>query len=133
VRYVATSVGIEDSMDDDFMDVWLSERPDGTGRSLSFQRTLHEVEQNDVDMGMDSYCVSADSGTSVYGALLAVRRDGRVVTFSFVPEDAQLLRVDETVEVEIDVDDLMLETVMDGLRKVLLWGREASIPSLQGL
>jgi hypothetical protein len=133
VRYVATSVGIEDSMDDDFMDVWLSERPDGTGRSLSFQRTLHEVEQDDVDMGMDSYCVSADSGASVYGALLAVRRDGRVVTFSFVPEDAQLLRVDETVEVEIDVDDLMLETVMDGLRKVLLWGREASIPSLQGL
>ena len=120
-------------MDDDFMDVWLSERPDGTGRSLSFQRTLHEVEQDDVDMGMDSYCVSADSGASVYGALLAVRRDGRVVTFSFVPEDAQLLRVDETVEVEIDVDDLMLETVMDGLRKVLLWGREASIPSLQGL
>ena len=133
MRYVATSVGIEDSMDDDFMDVWLSERPDGTGRSLSFQRTLHEVEQDDVDMGMDSYCVSADSGASVYGALLAVRRDGRVVTFSFVPEDAQLLRVDETVEVEIDVDDLMLETVMDGLRKVLLWGREASIPSLQGL
>lgn len=123
MRYIARSVGFEENVEDDFRDVWFAENLDGSGRSISFQRTIHSVDQDEVEMGLDSYCVSTQEGATIYGPVRAVHFDHGVLIFSFDTEDASILGLDETVEIELAVAEAEIDGIRAELRDVLDWGR----------
>ncbi|GIG63674.1 hypothetical protein Lfu02_80460 [Longispora fulva] len=133
MRYTAKSIGFEENVEDDYLDVWLAEELDGTGNSLSLQCHIHEVDESEIEMGMGAYSVSTHDGITVYGAIDRVRFEGAMITFNFKPEDAEILRLDAIVEVVLDADPEVVESVRSGLRTILTWGPAESVPDMTGI
>jgi hypothetical protein len=63
---MAVAFRLDDALDAEYL--VLAERPDGSGRTLEVQRGLTESE-DDVDLGMDTYCLVIDGGPTHYGGV----------------------------------------------------------------
>ncbi|MFD6751895.1 Imm10 family immunity protein [Micromonospora gifhornensis] len=132
MRFIARDAGVEENEEDDFLDVWMAEGGDPSGNGFSFQCALHEVDQDEVDMGLDSYCVATQNGATVYGPVRAAEFDENVLILTFAPDDADLLRTSERVEIVLAVGANQLAAIKHALRRVLSWGRSSSVPSFTG-
>ena len=130
MRLTSAEIGyFEDYEDDEVLEVAFAGNDEaGTRRSFSFQRTTYEPEEQDVQCGMDSYCVSTERGGTSYGCVRRVRLEGTALTIEFVPEDADDLGFDPLVEIDLcgaDVTGLGAK-----LRDVLDWGAQDERPDL---
>lgn len=102
----------------------VSENLDGTGFALIFQRSLREPDEQDVALGMDSYClVTAQQGTD-YGCVTEVVRKDILLRVVVTPEATEPLGLDGTeFEATLELDRDVIEQLRDGLRRVLNYGR----------
>ncbi|MGI5505138.1 Imm10 family immunity protein [Lentzea sp. CA-135723] len=119
----------EDYEDDEVLEVAIA-GVDATGarRSFSFQRATCEPDEQDVQGGMDSYCVSNERGETLYGCLRLVRRDGSHLTLEFTADDAAILELTGPVEADLGTADGAEFGAK--LRDVLDWGAEDRRPEL---
>ena len=97
--------------------VCLAERQDGSGRRLELQRALSFDEQ-DRQCGMDTYCLSTESGASHYGGVRSWRLTQGVLTIELEIEAAEALGM-SSFEVKIQATQYDVEQLVAGLRLVL--------------
>jgi len=133
IRFSAAAGGAEQSpeTEDGWFEVGVSENSDGTGRVLVFQCLLEEPDEQNRRLGMDTYCVSNESGGSTYAGVEAVEADSARLRVIFTDTAAEELELADK-EVEVDVSGLPGDTIADinaGLRKVLAYGREDARPN----
>lgn len=107
----------------------------GSQRSFSIQRSTYPPDEQDVQNGMDSYCVSTERGLTLYGCLSIMRIRDSILALEFREEDARILGSEVLVEFEIGKSG---ESRIDRaelarkLREVLDWGAEEKRPELVG-
>jgi hypothetical protein len=98
--------------------VALSEREDGSGRSLIIQSAL-QPDVGDRRLGLDTYSVSTESGATEYGALTAWDVAIAAILLDLEPRAASALGVDETIEIGISADRLeAVAAVVEQLTKL---------------
>ncbi|MEV6240821.1 Imm10 family immunity protein [Lentzea sp. NPDC051838] len=103
----------------------------GVRRTFSIQRSTDEPEEQDVQYGMDSYCVSTERGATLYGCLSRVRLDGVLLTLEFTAEDAEILEISPTVVIDLHDKATGLADLPANLRRLLDWGATAKRPELR--
>ncbi|MEV6287661.1 Imm10 family immunity protein [Kribbella sp. NPDC051770] len=132
MRLTAVEVGFfEDREDEEILDVAFTGTDEaGERRSFSVQRSTHEPDEQDVRLGMDSYCVSTERGFSAYGCLSRVRLGGGVLTLEFTPEDADVLEIPRVVEIDLAGSAVDEGEVSRLLRDALDWGSPSKRPEL---
>lgn len=120
---------VEDE-DDEVLEAGFAETEDGTGFVLLIQRSLYEPEEQEVRLGMDTYCL-VSGGQSIYGGLRrAVRFDQRL-DLTLSSEAAELLELPVDLQVRLDGEAAAAE-VLDALPRIVMWGREEERPELLG-
>lgn len=117
-------VEVTEIIEDQVIVVALSEEQDGTGRVLLFQRALAFDEQ-DVAMGMDTYCLSDEEGTAVYGGVTSCILAQDVLTLRLAPEAAATLAMGSPCRLHLHVDPSAIGQLREGLRRVLMGGHSA--------
>ena len=99
--------------------------------SLTFMCSLYEPDEQDVALGMDSYClVTPDQGTAYGGVSEVTLQDGmlRVVV---AEDDLEALNLDEAeIEASLAVDNQSMDQLRRGLRRILLYGRPDARPAV---
>ncbi|MEV1290093.1 Imm10 family immunity protein [Micromonospora sp. NPDC049679] len=128
-RFVAQLSGVSD--DEGCLTAGVAEQPDGTGRSLIFMCDVDPAEAQDVDLGMDAYCLVTETHGTAYGCveeLTLVGDELRVL----LREDAisQLDLEDRSVEVRLDLDRESVDDLSDALRRILTYGRADARPTV---
>ncbi|MFC9253624.1 Imm10 family immunity protein [Amycolatopsis thailandensis] len=131
----AAEIGFfEDHEDEEALEVGVAGVDEsGTPRSFSFQRSTYEPDEQEIRSGMDSYNVSTERGLTVYGCLRGVRLSGMVLTLEFSAEDAEILEIPTTVEVNLTEARVDEENLSRKLREILDWGSPEKRPDLVGL
>lgn len=97
--------------------VCLAEDRDGAGRRVELQRALSFDEQ-DRRNGMDTYCLSNESGASHYGGVQAWTLKNGVLTLDLDPAASNALGV-SGYEVELRGAQSEIRRISEGLRRVL--------------
>jgi hypothetical protein len=122
---------VEDEVDE-VVEVGLAERDDGTGFVLLLQRTDYEPDEQDIALGMDTYCL-VSGGRTYYGGVLRAARDGNTLRLWITADAASLLELPEQLTIMLDgaADDVT--AVFAGLPGVLDWGRPTDRPVLVNL
>lgn len=133
IRFVAGAGGSEEAPDreDNWFEAGVSENPDGSGRVLIFQCQLEEPDEQDTSLGMDTYCVSNESGGSTYAGIESIEVDRERLRVVLTDASAEELELSDT-EIEVDIsglDDDVVSQVHDGLRRILAFGRPDARPS----
>lgn len=130
IRFVARAAGTDEEPDYECLSAGVSENHDGSGFVLIFQCSLHEPDEQDVALGMDTYClVTADQGTD-YGSVTEVVLRDDVLRVVVTTEARQPLGLDDTeIEATLDVDQEAVELLREGLRRILNYGRSSARPA----
>ncbi|MFI6516061.1 Imm10 family immunity protein [Spirillospora sp. NPDC050679] len=130
IRFTARAAGVEEDLDET-LSAGVAEHPDGGGMALTFMCGLDEPDEQDVEQGMDSYClVTADQGTAYGGVTEVVLRDG-VLRVVVAADDLEALGLDDTeIEAVLDVDEQDVERLRDALRRILAYGRPDAHPAV---
>ena len=124
-----TAVELGHFEDDEVLELGIAGTDErGARRTFSLQRSTYEPEEQDIQYGMDTCCVSTERGATLYGCPRRVSLDGTVLTLEFLPEDAEVLEVDTTVEAELGATGLT--DLGAKLSDVLAWGAPAKRPEL---
>lgn len=132
IRFVARAAGVDEEPDYEYLSAGVSENVDGSGFVLIFQCGLDEPDEQDVALGMDSYClITADEGTA-YGCVTEVVLTSSLLRVVVRPDALESLELDDTeIEATLDVDQESLDRLSDGLRLVLNYGRPSARPVIR--
>jgi hypothetical protein len=130
LRFIAQVAGVDEDSDHACLSAGVSENLDGTGFALIFQCSLREPDEQDVALGMDSYCVvTAEQGTD-YGCVTEVILKDNLLRVVVTPEATEPLGLDDTeIEATLDLDGDVIEQLRDGLRRILNYGRLSARPT----
>ncbi len=101
------------------------------GFGLEVQRSL-TVDEQDVALGLDSYCVSISAGPSHYGGIQSCVLRGRSLELGFSTDAAEALGLDPRLVLDLRVDDARLEEIRHGLKRVLAGADAPSTLVLEG-
>jgi hypothetical protein len=116
-KFVAMAASVDILEDLNTFVVCLAEEQDGLGRRLELQRALSFDEQ-DRRHGMDTYCLSNESGASHYGGVQTWTLTNGLLTLDLDPAASNTLGA-SGYEVELRVPQPEIDNVMTGLRRVL--------------
>lgn len=135
MRLAAAEVGFfEDYEDEEVLEVGFAGVDEsGVLRSFSIQRSTYEPDEQEVHSGMDSYNVSTERGLTLYGCLRSVQLSDLVLALEFTLEDAEILRIPASVEVNLREARVDEKSLSRRLREILDWGSLEKRPDLIGL
>jgi hypothetical protein len=128
---VARSFGYEEDDVDEVVEAGFSEGSDGTGFVLSIQRTAYEPDDQDVSLGMDTYCLSS-GGITHYGGIVRAVKDGNSLQLVLSPESSSSLGIPEEITVHFEGPTGAAASFFAGLPGILDWGRAEDRPELVG-
>jgi hypothetical protein len=128
MMFTAHVAGVDDS---ECLVAGVAERGDGTGRELIFQASLDQPDEDDADLGMDTYCLVTEQQATAYGCVRELTIDGdrlRVV----LSDDAlvELGAADSVIEVRLAIDTSSRDLLRAMLGRILSYGREAARPQV---
>ncbi|MER5645473.1 Imm10 family immunity protein [Streptosporangium sp. NPDC002524] len=107
----------------------MAEHEDGTGNALIFMMSAEEPDEQEIDLGMDTYCVvREDQAGTTYGGVTRCELASGRLTLHFTAEAARELRVEPVVRVDLRIDDGGVELLRSSLREILLSGRHDQRP-----
>ncbi|MEV6987483.1 Imm10 family immunity protein [Sphaerisporangium sp. NPDC051017] len=134
IRFTAREVGVEEEPELECLTAGLAEGTDGSGMVLMFMCSTCEPDDQDVALGMDTYCVvTADQGTA-YGAVNEITLHEKLLRVVVAPDALDALSLsDPEIEAVLQVSDESIEQLRSGLRRILTYGRVDARPSIMNL
>lgn len=109
--------------------VGIAEDEYGDGHYLTFQSGLEEPGEQERELGLDSYCIVNETGGVHYGGLESVSLSTGQISFRFSSEAVEALSLpgqEITLSVASGSD---LQSLRDGLRRVLSYGNPEKFPT----
>lgn len=73
IEFVAHVTGVDDEY---CLVAGVAERDDGTGRALMFQAAHEPPDEQEVRLGMDTYCLVTENQATAYGCVRELAIDG---------------------------------------------------------
>lgn len=137
MRLTVQACGMEEDEDDEVLEAGFSEREDGTGIAIMFQRDIFaddpwEGSEGETDLFNNSYCVTAGAGATSYGGVVSIDISQQTAVFVLSPRVANTLKLDELIEVDFNVPDQDWSDFKTMLRRVVTWGVLSQVPQVRG-
>ncbi|MBT2511732.1 hypothetical protein J7I98_39375 [Streptomyces sp. ISL-98] len=129
-RFTARAARTEIDPDGYFTEAALAEGEDGSGFILMFMAGEEDPDEQEVVLGMDTYClVTAGQGTA-YGCVREAVLTGNVLRVSLNPEALEDLRLsDSEIEAVIEAPPEDIALFREVLAQVLTYGRADAVPT----
>jgi hypothetical protein len=108
---------IEDLSEDGTLTIGFSEEPDGGGRVLILMRAK-SFDQKDVALGMDTYCLTDETGRTVYGGVVRHELSRDTLRLVLEPEAARKLGLPTEVSLRLQLDPETRGRVEKALRQM---------------
>ncbi|MDO9456621.1 Imm10 family immunity protein [Nocardioides sp.] len=103
------------------------------GRALFLMSDLEEPDDQEIKLGMDTYCLVNQDDETHYGGVERVTLDGRSLGLHLLKGAADKLGLPRVVRLEltVDVDEATVAELRGGLRWVLTFGNPLHHPALE--
>jgi hypothetical protein len=100
--FTAHVAGVDDN---ECLVAGVAERGDGTGQELIFQASLDEPDEDDAELGMDTYCLATEQQATAYGCVRELTINGDRLRL-VLSDDAlvELGIADSVIEVRLAID-----------------------------
>ncbi|KYF50871.1 hypothetical protein BE08_11315 [Sorangium cellulosum] len=98
--------------------VVLASSTDGEGERIEVQRRLGPFDDQDRELGQDTYSISTHTGATTYAGIEACRLRGSTLELTLSAAAANELGVDQEVNVTLELTDDAIARLWDGLLKI---------------
>ena len=128
IEFVAHLAGVDDEY---CLVAGVSERDDGTGRTLLFQASHEPPDEQDVELGMDTHCVVTENQATAYGCVRELTIDGDRMQVIIASDALADLGLDDSeVRIQLAVDAQSVQILREYLGRILTYGRLDAQPAV---
>ncbi|MEV4539324.1 Imm10 family immunity protein [Asanoa sp. NPDC049518] len=128
IEFIARVAGVDDEY---CLVAAVAEWEDGTGRALMFQAGEEPPDEQDVKLGMDTYCVVTEDQGTAYGCVREVSIEGDRLRVVVSDEALADLGLDQgVIEVQLAVPPESVEVLREYLGHILTYGRPDARPTV---
>jgi hypothetical protein len=128
IEFVAHVTGIDDEY---CLVAAIAERDDSHGHALIFQAGHEPSDEQDVRLGMDTYCVVTENHGTAYGCVRELTLDGDRMDIVIGDEALAALGLDDpSIHVQLAVEAQSIEVLQDYLGRILTYGRVEAQPAV---
>ena len=120
------SCAIEEEDTDAFI-AGVAEHPDGDGLSLLLMCSLQTPDEQDIDLGQGTYCLTDEQGITAYGCVETIKLTRSHLRLTLKPDTDEFGWTRATVRLHIDENSR--HELAGGLRRVLAYGRPEARPT----
>lgn len=96
----------------------VAEGADGSGFSIQFSRAA-SWDQQDRDLGMDTYCISTSEGATYYGGVVEMTAGSGFIDVDLKPKAARTLYLPQRFRLSLAVDDDVVSRFVGGMAEIL--------------
>ncbi|XSG77256.1 Imm10 family immunity protein [Herpetosiphon llansteffanensis] len=105
IHFLAQAVGI-DWIDDDILAIVFADDPEEPDDYLELQRSFAEPDEQDIALGMDTYCISTAAGATTYGGITSFVIRGNQCTIDLAASAAAEIGIAQyQIELNLTADD----------------------------
>jgi hypothetical protein len=115
-RLTVRLIAFDEVPEDDYMVLAFAEETDGSGDQLMIQRSLSAADEQDRQLGMDTYCLVTASQATHYGGVTSWELRGKELIIQLQADAARVLGVEGGFILQLAVD----QAASAGLLKTLL-------------
>jgi hypothetical protein len=116
--FVATAVAASDLVDLNTRVVVLAESEQGDGARLEISRAIRPTTQ-DRALGQDTYCLSTQTGATIYGGVTSYAIEGDVLRMQLATKASSVLGVPRSFSIALNTDVATIERVRVMLKAIL--------------
>jgi len=116
--FIATVSAVQELQDVETFLVALAESPDGEGACLEIQRAF-EFDDQDEQLGMDTYCLCTETGATYYGGVLSWRVEAGLLSISLDESAAAELGIDQNFSIALRLTDSEIDALVEGIERAL--------------
>ncbi|WP_426502824.1 Imm10 family immunity protein [Dactylosporangium sp. McL0621] len=129
IEFVAHVAGVDDEL---CLVAAVAERDDGTGRALIFQAGSEPPDDQDVRLGMDTYCLVTETHGTAYGCVRELSISGDRMRVVVAADALADLDLDDTeIVVQLAADARSVEVFREYLARILMYGRPEAQPRVR--
>ena len=127
IEFIAHVTGVDDG---DCLVAGVAERGDGTGRALIFQAAHESPDEQEVKLGMDTYCLVTENHGTAYGCVRELTIDGDRMHVVVGLDALNDLGLDDSeIQVQLAVQPEAIDVLRDYLGRILTYGRSDARPA----
>lgn len=116
-------VAVEENEPDDCLTVAAAEEEDGGGHQFIVQIPLHDPDDQERSLGLDTYCLLNEDGATYYGGVLQAALSDTVLNLTFSQEARQELGLPaEHLRLRLNVTPSEVRQFATGLNRALRYG-----------
>ena len=131
IEFVAPVTGVDDEY---CLVAGVAEREDGTGRTLLFQASHEAPDEQDVRLGMDTYCLVTENHATAYGCVRELTIDGDRMHVVISQDALTDLGLDDaSILVQLAVEPQSVDVLREYLGRILTYGRSDARPAVMRL
>lgn len=131
IRFTARIAEVTEDPSTRSLSVGLAEDEADGRMALIFQCGLAEPDDQDVALGMDTYCVTTAGQRTTYGGVTEVRLSGGVLRVVIARDSLGPLGLDDPeIAAMLEIDQAATERLRSGLARVLAYGRPDARPAI---
>jgi hypothetical protein len=119
IAFIARGVAATELPDLNSRVVVLAEAPDGDGGPVLEISCALEPTAQDRALGQDTYCLSIQSGATIYGGVAFYSLEGNTLTMRLEPIAQETLDIPAEFSIVLDVDSATIESVRVALTTIL--------------
>ena len=128
IEFVAHVAGVDDEY---ALVAAVSERDDGTGRTLMFQAGHELPDEQDVRLGMDTHCLVTETQGVAYGCVRELTIDGDRMRVIIDPDALVDLGLDDAeIRVQLAVEEQSAAVLRQYLVRIMTYGRPEAQPTV---
>lgn len=125
-----TTVAFASVEEDDDAFVVAFEETEDHGHALFLMSDLEEPGDQEIKLGMDTYCLVNEHDVTFYGGIERAALEESVLELSLSQDAATALSLPRELTLRLDLDEETVDAVRDGLRWVLTFGNPMHHPAL---
>jgi len=118
VKLKAAGVAAKEMPDMNVFVVIFSENADGSGRRLELQRSL-TVDDGDVALGMDTYCLCTEAGAAHYGGVTSWSLNNHSLVIRLTASAEAALCIEDGISIGLDLTATEQGVLHEALNRVL--------------
>ena len=115
---IAKAIAVTELPDEEIFLISMYDNLENPQDGIEFQKSLGEIDDQDRDLGMDSYCISTSFGSTDYGGLASCVLNQTSLNLRFNPEEGKILGFPDGLRIHLETDPTTTEALRDGLARI---------------
>ncbi len=117
-EFNAKAIAVTELPDDEVFLISIYDNLENPEDGIEFQKSLGEIDDQDLELGKESYCITTSFGSTVYGGLVSCILNRTSLSLRFSSEECEIIGFPDGLKINLETEPETIDALRDGLTRI---------------